>query len=344
MATDRRTVMGAGAALLALPSLLKAQSGEAALYEAAKREGEMTWYIAHYSSETAERIARAFSTKYPGVKVNVVRTTAQVAYQRLNQDLQAKTPNCDLFGSTDIGHYVALKQKNLFMPYAPQGVSQIDSRFVGFDPDNTFHVTTATFISVVYNTQKVSADRVPKSWRDLADPKWQGQLSLGHPGFSGFVGTWVVQMKKMYGWEYFEKLAKNKPQIGRSIIDTITTVTSGERLVAAGPGALALLGAGRGNPIGVSYPEEGVVLMASPSAVMANARHPNAAKLFLEFMYSPEVAAIGVDEFGTPLRRDSKPRPGVVPIGEMKTLRPSVKEIVEGIPQVTEQWRDLFGV
>ena len=73
---------------------------------------------------------------------------------------------------------------------------------------------------------------------------------MGHPGFSGFVGTWVVQMKKLYGWKYFEDLAKLRPQIGRSIIDTVTMLVSGERSVAAGPGALAYLQASRGNPIG----------------------------------------------------------------------------------------------
>lgn len=344
MTTDRRAILGAGAALIATPAWLKAQGTEAALYDAAKREGELTWYIAHYSSETAERIGKAFTTKYPGVKCNVVRTTAQVAYQRLNQDLQSKTANCDLFGSTDIGHYVALKQKNLLVPYVPASVSQIDPRFAGIDPDNAYHVTSATFVSLVYNTQKVTGAQIPKTWRDLLDPKWMNQVSVGHPGFSGFVGTWVVQMKKLYGWKYFEDLAKNKPQIGRSIIDTITTVTSGERLVAAGPGALAYLGAGRGNPIGVSYPEEGAVLMASPSAIVAGAKHPNAARLMIEFLYGPEVAAIGVDEYGTPLRRDTKPRPGVRALADMKTIRPTVQEIIAGIPEVTEQWRDLFGV
>ena len=58
----------------------------------------------------------------------------------------------------------------------------------------------------------------------------------GRPsGFSGFVGTWVVQMNKLYGWDYFEQLATLKPHVGRSIIDTVTVLLSGERSVGASP-------------------------------------------------------------------------------------------------------------
>src|SRR5215217_5372455 len=71
------------------------------------------------TSETAERFGRTFTEKYPGVKVNVVRTTAQVAYQRLSQDIQANVANCDVFGSTDVGHYVQLKERKLLMKYVP---------------------------------------------------------------------------------------------------------------------------------------------------------------------------------------------------------------------------------
>ena len=59
-----------------------------------------------------------------------------------------------------------------------------------------------------------------------------GKVSIGHPGFSGYVGTWVVQMKKLYGWDYFKKLEQNKPRIGRSINDTVTMLNAGERIVA----------------------------------------------------------------------------------------------------------------
>ena len=61
---------------------MAARADMKALEEAAKKEGELTWYTAHYTSEGAEELGADF-TKIYGIKVNVVRTTAQVAYQRL---------------------------------------------------------------------------------------------------------------------------------------------------------------------------------------------------------------------------------------------------------------------
>ena len=347
MRISRRSFVATGlAAATLVPRRAFAQmsDNEKALYQAAKSEGELTWYSSHYTSETSERIGRAFTAKYSGVKVNVVRTTAQVAFQRLSQDIQSGVANCDILGTTDIAHCVSLKQRGLLLSYEPKNAEFIAPLFRNVDKEGQFHTTSSTFVSLLYNTAKVKLGDAPKSWKALLDPKWSNQISVGHPGFSGFVGNWVVQMKKLYGWSYFETLAKLNPQIGRSIIDTVTTLSSGERLVAAGPGALAYLQAARGNPVGVIIPEEGAVLMTSPSAIMKNSRRPNASKLFIEFLYGKEAAEIANDEFGSPMRMDVEPRPGVLRLTDMKLIQPSVDEIIKGIPEVTEQWRDTFGI
>ena len=96
-----------------------AGDAEKALYEAAKKEGEVTWYSAHYSAEQAEQYGQAFMTKYPGIKANVVRTTAHVAYQRLTQELKSGGPQVDAFSSTDVSHYIELKGKGLLEKFTP---------------------------------------------------------------------------------------------------------------------------------------------------------------------------------------------------------------------------------
>ena len=313
-----------------------------AITEAAKKEGELTWYIAHYTSEGAEDLGRGFTEMY-GIKVNVVRTTAQVAYQRLLQDIKNNQTICDVFSSTDVGHYVRLKAEGRFDKYVPEASSKIVSAFQNFDPDGFYHTTSAGLVVLTYNTAKVKPEEAPKKWEDLLDIKWKGKVSTGHPGFSGYVGTWVLTMKKLYGWQYFEKLEKNKPQIGRSINDTVTALNAGERQVAAGADGSTLFSAARGNPLAVSYPTDGSVLIIAPSAIMKGSKHPNAAKLFMEFLYSVEAAKINAKHFGIPLRPEVPSPPGAKPISEIKTVRPTVAEIDKGIPEVIEQWRDTFG-
>jgi len=313
-----------------------------ALEAGAKKEGELTWYVAHYTSEGAEDLGRGF-TEMTGVKVNVVRTTAQVAYQRLLQDLKNNQTICDVFSSTDVGHYVRLAAEGRFEKYMPETESKILPAFRNFDPAGFYHATSAGLVVLTYNSTKVKAEEAPKKWQDLLDIKWKGKVSIGHPGFSGYVGTWVLTMKNLYSWSYFDKLEKNKPQIGRSINDTVTALNAGERQVAAGADGSTLFSAARGNPLAVSYPTDGSVLIIAPSAIMKGTKHPNAAKLFMEYLYSVEAAKINAKHFAIPLRPEVPSPPGAKAISEIKTIRPTVADIDKGIPEVIEQWRDTFG-
>jgi iron(III) transport system substrate-binding protein len=331
----------AGVALTGAAHPARADFG--ALEMAARKEGGLTWYTAQTDGETAELIGRSFSARYPGITVTVVRTTAQVAYERLSQDIKNKIPQCDVFSSTDPGHDETLKQKGLLVQYVPQNDAALSPQFQKFDKDGFYHSTTVGLVLISYNTLKVKPEDAPKNWPDLCAPKWKNQVSVGHPAFSGFVGTWVVAMRKLYGWEYFEKLEKNRPQIGRSIIDTATMLNSGERSVAAGSSTATLMSADKGNPLAVIYPTDGAVLIVAASAIPAAAPHPNAARLFLEYLQSEEVARISVKTRADSLRPEVRPLPGAKSFTEVKTFQLSVAETQKGIPEVIEQWRDTFG-
>lgn len=341
IAPTRRAALLGAAAAAAL-----ARTGTAAdlkeLEEAARREGQVTWYTAHTDGETAQLAAEGFMRQYPGIKVGTSRLTAQVAYERLRQDLRNGVPPCDVFSTTDVGHNEALKSEGRLARLQPVNAAGLLPEFQGMDPDGTYFTTLAELVLPIHNTAKVPPDRAPKDWRDLLDPRWRGQVGTGHPAFSGTVGLWVLGMRKLYGWSYFEELERNRPLVGRSVNDTVTMLNSGERSVAAGPSALSLLNRERGNPIGVAYPPGGAVLVVSPSAVLANAPHPNAARLYLEYLLGPVHAQLMTSVHRGSIRADTPPRAGDKAVGEIPLLRLTTPEIVKGIPEVIEQWRDTF--
>jgi iron(III) transport system substrate-binding protein len=340
------SIRSAAAALCAAAALFVAPAqaqSEQELYEAAKNEGELTWYIAHFSAENAEAVGAAFTEKYPGVKVNVVRATSQVIMQRLMQDFENQARNCDVFGSADEGHYVELKQNKLLTRYVPRNAGSVLKQYQGVDPDGYYHITAAAMLVLAYQTELVKAEEAPTKWTDLTDPKWKGKIALGHPAFSGSVGTWVVLLTKLYGWDYFEALEKNDPQIGRSLLDATTMLVAKERSVGAVLDAGTGKAISRGSPIQLVYPTDGALLLALPSAIPASAPHPNAAKLFMEFLLSPEASKVAVEYFNTPLVDSVPPPKGLKSASEVKTLRPTATEIHEGVPEAIEQWRDTFG-
>jgi iron(III) transport system substrate-binding protein len=351
---SRRRFLAAGSALAVLgrSQSARAQSPSAmtdaqkALFEAAKKEGgELTWYTAHSDDITAQALGRAFEAGYPGLKLNVLRTTAQVAYQRITQEIKAGAIQCDVFSSTDLGHSVELKAKGVFEKFVPENASKVLDIYKNYDPDGYYFVTSAGMIAIGYNTTKVKEADAPHNWKDLLDPKWKDQIALGHPGFSGYVGTWALTLRKQYGWDFFEKLAKNNPRVGRSINDTVTMLNAGESMIAgSGPVGTTLDSAKKGNPLALSYPSDGTVLIIAPSSIMKGSKHPNASRLFMEFLLSVEASQIWVEHFNESMRPEVSPLPGVRAAKDLKIIRPTVEEITKGVPEVIKQWRTTFGV
>src|SRR5581483_9671678 len=144
---------------------------------------------------------------------------------------------------------------------------------------------------------------------------------------------WVVAMNDKYGWDYFKNLAKNNPKIGRSVNDTVTDEVGGERMVGAGPDNYSLEKKAAGNPIDIVYPDDDSILITSPVAVLKDAPHPNAARLFMNFYYSREYSQALVKSFNYPIRIDVPPANGVK-LDKIKWYRNKVDRLTAGIPEV----------
>ncbi len=334
-------VLAAACLLAAFASAARAETS--ALEQAAVKEGQVTWYTSQIDSDTAHAAAKEFSRLHPGIIVNVIRTTTQVAYQRVNQELAHQEVQCDVFSTADVGQYVRMSAKKQFAKYTPPNAAKLSPPFQNYDPQGYYYPTQSGEVVMAYNTQKVTAADAPKGWRDLLDAKWKGKITAGSPAYGAYAGNWVVLMSKMYEWKYLEDFRKNNPLVTRSGIDTVNFLNSGESWVGVSPSASVLQNTDKGNPVQIVYPSDGAVLMIVPSAVMDKAPHPNAARLFLDFMLSKEYGDILVKARNEPLRPDVHPLPGAKAVTEIKTIKLTTAEVTAGIPKIIKKWRDLFG-
>lgn len=335
----RGAALGIGASML--PAI--AAANIASLAAAAREEGELTWYVAQMDTETAERFGRVFSETYPGIRVAVTRVTGQVALQRLMLDIKNQTPHCDVFSTTDISHMPGLKARGELSHYQPLNFANMKPRFQALSDRGWYHATNAGRWILVSNTNKVKPEAAPKNWTDLTDPKWKGQLGLAHPGFSGGGGIWALAMKNLYGWRFFEDLAKNNPRVSRSTIDTVTLIGGGECLIGPTFSLNAYRAIDNAHPIAIAVPSDGVVGMVFPSAIPAHAPHPNAARLFMEWSLSEAFSNMLAAGGGDPIHAAVTPRAGETGTEGQKVLAPTVEEIRAGVPEVIERWRDIFG-
>jgi iron(III) transport system substrate-binding protein len=337
------TRRGVSVGLAASFAVHGARADLAALEAAARAEGTVTWYVAQMSGEAAEAMGRRFTKRYPGVSVSVIRTTGQVAYERLQQELKNKTPTCDVFSSTDISQYPALLKRNALARYEPVNAAELALPYRGLGEKGFYYPTTGSMQILIYQTRSVTGADIPRRCTDLLDPKFKHRVAIAHPAFSGYFGQWVLAMRRQYGWSFFEKLAANNPRIGRSGNDPITMLNAGECVVGTGPASTSTVTAARGNPIGIIYPDDGTVVTVGPSAVVADAPHPNAARLFMEWLLSRDYADACREWSLEPVRADAEPLPGIKRISEIKTISLTAAEIAAELPEAIEQWRDTFG-
>ncbi|WP_158928501.1 ABC transporter substrate-binding protein [Acidisphaera sp. S103] len=339
----RRHAAAGLAALVVTPKPGEAAADNTALEAMARGDGTVTWYIAQVDAQTAENLGRSFSQRYPGVNVGVIRTTGQVAYQRLLMDIKNHVPQCDVFSTTDISHMPILKERHELAEYTVANADALLPAFKALSDPGYSYITNAARYFLIYNKDRVKPEDVPRAWTDLLDPKWKGRVATGHPAFSGCTGTWALGVKKVHGWDFFEKLAKNNPRIGRSAVDPMTLITAGECLVGVGSANNAYASIDKGNPIGVVHPSDGLVLCVTPSAIPANAPHPHAGRLFMEWLLSPEYARLIAADGSEPILVGVPPRSGMPPLADQKIISLTVDEIRTGVPRVIEQWRDTFG-
>jgi len=347
MAISRRQVLqGAGGALalsgLARPVRAQASGAVQQIYEAAKKEGQLTWYSGFLDQQICVRIGQAFTEKWPDVGVNATKTTSQVAFQRVLQDMKGGQIQSDVFSSTDVSHMDYLQKKGMLIHYAPENAQGMVPSLRDFDPKGDYWVNWVGVAAIAYNTSKLSAEEAPKDWSDLTDKKWKDKIAFGSPIYSGMVGNWTVAMAQLYGWDYFNKLNGLNPLIGRSIDDAITVLNSGERVVALCSVATALRSAAKGNPLAIIYPPSGTLAVPSPSAIIKGCKSPNAAKLFMEFTTGPEYSKILAENFEQPLRADVPSPPGAKSLADVKLLSPSLGDIEKMLPENKEKWKDTF--
>lgn len=335
----------AASLIVATPSAAQ-DASEAQLYAAAKLEPSLNWYQVPLSQGTGERVAAAFSNKYPGLQVLAQRAPAQTFFQKVTQEIQAGVPGADVFTSSVTGHLAALKQQGQLLQYTPKSVAtMLDVPGIkGVDPDGYYFGTILYLVTLVYNTRSLAAADAPHTLADLADPKWSGKVALPNPGTSGTFGILTVQMAKTYGFDFFSKLAANRAIVVRSLPDVIATVQSGEAPIGVAPASMALDGKAHGQPIDVIYQSDGVMPAISVTGILKKTRSPNTAKLFMEFLHSSDMSRVVAAEYNEPLHADVAPAPGAEPLASVKIVLPSDAEVDAMLPKVVHAWRDAFGM
>jgi iron(III) transport system substrate-binding protein len=333
--------------LLATASLVaaraaRAEGADASLVDAARKEGKVVFYTA-IELGVGERIAAAFEKRYPGIPVQVERTGSERVFQRIAQERASNIHTVDVVNSSDAAHFITWKRDGILARHVPADfAANFDPRYA--DPDNLYFPFRVTLSPIVYNTRLVKPEEAPKSFADLLDPKWSGKIVKAHPGYSGTILTATYEISRDIGWPFLEKLAKQRVMQVQSSTEPPKKVALGERPVMAdGNEYNMFLLKEAGSPVEIVYPTEGTPFVASPSAVLKDAPHPNAARLFQSFSFSAEAQQLLIDVGGLrsvhPLVKE---KAGRVPLKDIKLMKDDPKSVEEKVEEIKETYTRYF--
>ncbi len=327
--------------VLALPAAGWAASvGE--LYRAAKKEGSVTWY-SNIKKKINQKIAKQFSKSHPGIKLFHVRKSTGDLIPTVEAERMAKRLRVDVMNHTDPPTFLRWKREGFLAAGKVPNDGKLASGHV--DPKGQYRTMAIYLHPGVYNTKKIKASDAPRKLSDLTNPKWKGKTVSASPRTSGVEFPKYLTAVNRYGWKFVKDLADNGHLLRKSQGAVLRMVQKGERPIGVGNLSYRLFGAmKKGRPVAPIFYEDGTVLIPLRVATPKQAKHPNAAKLLVNFLLSKKIQKLLVKNHFYSARGDAG-KPKLAPaLSKIKIIRADDEQLIKARGPFFDKFDSYFGI
>jgi iron(III) transport system substrate-binding protein len=303
----RRSALAGLLASLAVPAALAAGAGDALaqsdwdkVVAEAKKEGKVVVY-----NGTNFKIVRKLGDlfqKQHGIAVEVLDGRATEVRERIRTEQAAGR----FIGDVNYtGRTTAAMQatEGHFDPYGD--LPLVGTIEAPFEANGIFLPSSAGNFALLINTTLVKDDI--KSWRELEDSKWAGKILSDDPRALGGGQVWFEVTYRTLGRDFHERIAAHNPVISRVYAESNRRIARGEFPIYL-PFNVSEYQSLKGLPIKVIVPQEGVPYVPFGSSLLKGAPHPNAGRLFMNFLLEPEQQLVIAMEGFRPAAKDMGPR------------------------------------
>ena len=302
--------------------------------EKALREGEVVWYTPT-AIEDSQKMIQAFEKKQPGIKVRLFRNRETALLPRIISEKQSGRPIVDVITLRGIGYH-QLWKRNLIQPYlSPE--SKIYPK--GFkDPKGYWTDVYDTYYAWSYHTGLMK--NPPRSYEEVVQPRYRGRIGMDTDEVEWFAG-----LAEYWGKDRAVRFLKNLAAQQIRFHDGHTLVA---QLMAAGEFEITLAFSERidkmkieGAPVEWITSFDPIIVSIHPIAIAADAPHPEAARLFVDFALSKEGQAL-VRASGRISPRPDIPPPQLHPNPAKLKLHPVQPEAAADYEGLLKEWREIF--
>jgi iron(III) transport system substrate-binding protein len=323
MLSRRKLLLAAGASIAAssLPrSRALAQATAAPDPKAAAAEGPLVVWHGDQEADVV-KFLQIFTDK-TGVKTVQQRLLPGAAVPKLEAEFRTGSVSVDTYMTSDTGIMETLRKQDRLFRYVPKEIDAFEASYRSPEPGwyTSYYINAGP---MMYDPRFVKAEEAPKTWTDLLDPKWQGQIGFQNASAGTSYAFWFV-MKDVLPKDFFDKLATQKPRAYSSSTQIQQDIERGNLKIGGRVSIFQYVKALRANnPVKAVFPEIGTPSVNQVVGIIGGTKRPNSAKIFIDFITSREGQQLWNDIQGSPSARKDVTVEHVPNIASTKLLLPT---------------------
>ena len=349
--TRRKFVAAAGAGLVTtgLPLLMSAGNAAAAAagpasappdLAAARKEGPLLLWHGDQEGDVVEYI-KGFTQK-TGIEVIQQRLLPGAAWPKLDAEYRTGNSNVDVYMTSDAGTMDNQRKQGRMLRYESPELAGYDPQYKS-DPPGYWTTYYINIGPMMYDPRYVAEDVAPKTWLDLLDPRWKGQIGFQNAAAGTSYAMWFV-LKDILPKDYWDRLAAQKPRGYSSSTQIMTDIHRGDLKIGGRVSNFQYLKSLRQKlPIKMVFPPEGAPSVTQPVGIIASTKRPNAAKIYIDYLLSRDGQKKWNEIQGSYSARSDVNIEGLPPITSIKVLMPTPEKFEEyGSPATHATFVKLF--
>lgn len=257
-----------------------------ATIDAAKKEGSVLFLTGSGQGNVGPALATAFEKRY-GLKLEFELGRGAENEEKVRTQQRAGKVMADAISAGGGSYYQLLDTVELFdVPNSQNIAKTVQDLNL---PKIPLYVN---LYGLLVNKNRVQSSNYPQTWDDLLDPKWKGEIIMDDPARSGGGGNLLQSLLAVKGEPYLQKLAEQKPRITAQYTENEKALARGEFSLYIPAQSSALMRLGNTAPVAFVQPKEGGIIAPVSVGQVKGSPHPNATKVFLNFLLSKEAQTV----------------------------------------------------
>jgi iron(III) transport system substrate-binding protein len=307
------------------------------IVEDAKKEGKLVFYTV-LTLPDSQALLKGFQQKYPFMQFEVFRLGAEKMRTKILTEARAGRHFFDVT-SMDVVETGVLQGQRIFAPFAAPSRDAIPAGLK--DEDGYWTAIYVRQFVLAYNTRLVSEKDAPKDWTELLSSTWKGKIGMDQEETE-----WYAALSEYWGRDkarkFLRALAAQDPALhqGHTLIAKLTV--AGEFPLSIAHGSRVEQLKGEGAPIDWIDTVDPVVTSPSVISLSARAPHPNAARLFIDYVLSPDGQKLMRDNFRVTVRSDIPPLVKKLDMKRLRTFFVNPK-IAGRYGEFQKDYQEIFG-